>query len=164
MGRCFPPWPTVHRPDGFVVTIRSADPRPKAHVRTLRVRVPAGDLPARRYAPVELLWATDPARRQAGRQARRARRSHERRTTNRRRTPGHRVHPDHHRRSRPRDSEPWPVAQAAPRTVRLAGSGSVPPPVSSSVSRSPSSASTSDSPTNSPYRSCCQPRLSTRRP
>ena len=66
--------PAVRRPRGAAVAVRPAGPRPQAHGRALRVRLPAGDVQARRQAPVGLLRAADPVRRPAGREARRHRR------------------------------------------------------------------------------------------
>ena len=51
-GRSVPAGPAVLGPCGAVVALRPAAPRPQAHRRALRVRLPAGDVQARRQAPL----------------------------------------------------------------------------------------------------------------
>ena len=59
--------PAVRGAGGAAVAVRPADPRPQAHGRAVRVRLPAGDVQARRQAALGLLRAADPVRRPAGR-------------------------------------------------------------------------------------------------
>jgi len=47
----------------LLVAVRPAHPRPQAHGRAFRVRLPAGDVQAGRQAPLGVLRATDPLRR-----------------------------------------------------------------------------------------------------
>ena len=62
-----PAGPAVRGAGGAAVAVRPADPRPQAHGRALRVRLPAGDVQAGRQAPLGVLRAADPVRRPAGR-------------------------------------------------------------------------------------------------
>jgi hypothetical protein len=91
----------VFGPGGVVVSTRPADLRPRAHGRLLRVRLPAGDVQARRQAPVGVFRASDPLRRPASGQARRHRRPQSRSLPGRCHSPGRGLQQDDDGRSGP---------------------------------------------------------------